>query len=145
MKTPDTMTITSDDNKIGQGSLDSYSTEEVGEYGTVSLTEYGRKMMRRKIKIDISHSKAYDHLKNGTSETIDFTGHGKVSIVNSLELGDAGIAFLYDLLSENKKMTSLKLMKNKLTNDGASILFHVFYRLSQKSNRHFVETGLRPI
>ena len=50
------------------------------------------------MKIDISHSKAFENLKNGTGETIDFTGH---------ELGDAGVAFLYDYLCENKVMTSL--------------------------------------
>lgn len=67
--------ISGEDGKVYGHSSDSYSMEE-SEHGQVSLTEYAKKIMRKKMKIDISHNKAYEHLKNGTSETIDFTGHG---------------------------------------------------------------------
>ena len=71
------MTIISGDDNQKIISMDSYSTEEpASEHGNVILTEYAKKMMKKKCRIDISHSKAFHHLQNGTAEIIDFSGHG---------------------------------------------------------------------
>lgn len=40
-------------------------------------------------------------------------------------IGDKGLAGIYEFLQDTPKVTTLKLIKNKISDDGASILFKV--------------------
>ena len=44
-------------------------------------------------------------------------------IKNKIEIGDVGMAFICDFLPDNKALKSLKLVKNKITDEGFYMMF----------------------
>jgi len=75
----------------------------------------GPKPIKRKgsMKFSEKYESVIEGLKVGTLETVDLTG---------AEVGDMGINYLSDYITNNKCMKYLKLVRNKLTDEGGASL-----------------------
>jgi hypothetical protein len=78
-----------------------------------------RKMMKR---IPDKYKSTVKQLKEGRHKTIDLTGAGNFSFLVCniyVEFEDFYIMKFAESISKSKKITSLKLVKNKTTDEGA--------------------------
>lgn len=90
----------------------------------IEFTEEAKKIMKRKLKSDeLNDCKGFKNLKQNL-DPADFENKSKPK-VTYLDIGDKGVALIYDLLCDTTKVKSLKLMSANITDDGASILFKV--------------------